>query len=247
MNSDAPITPREELEARLTALLLGELSAEEAATLRAIMKIDPQLAAAYERLRATIGLVREATHKPSAQTATTPEPVRLAENRRKVLLAHFKTITPPQFRPEAKRGFSWLIPAAAAAAVVLLFIGGMVLPTFSKANSRASVLAVRRSSIAEADRFDRAYFEELRPGEKHVSSTDDETRRRALKRLPGGSPASPEINVSREAAGVTVRSAPSQIFLPAQSAGNVEVWSFKTAKSGEFYAVGQNGRPVSGP
>ncbi len=43
MNPDSPQTPREELEARLTALLLGELPAEDAAALRVQLAQDPEL------------------------------------------------------------------------------------------------------------------------------------------------------------------------------------------------------------
>ena len=43
MNSDKPKTPREELEASLTALLLGELPAEKAAALRELMAKDAEL------------------------------------------------------------------------------------------------------------------------------------------------------------------------------------------------------------
>ena len=51
MNPDTPPTPREKLEMRLTALLMGELPPEEAAAIRALMAADPALAALHERLR----------------------------------------------------------------------------------------------------------------------------------------------------------------------------------------------------
>ena len=44
MNSDAPKSPREELELRITALLLGELSADEAAAVREALAMDAELA-----------------------------------------------------------------------------------------------------------------------------------------------------------------------------------------------------------
>ena len=50
MNPDSPRPPREELEARLTALLLGELPDEEAAALRELIAKDAQLAELHERL-----------------------------------------------------------------------------------------------------------------------------------------------------------------------------------------------------
>ena len=51
MNPESnPPNPREEEESRLTALLMGELSPEEAAALEARMAADPELAALHARL-----------------------------------------------------------------------------------------------------------------------------------------------------------------------------------------------------
>ena len=44
MNPELPLPPREEMELRLTALLLGELSAEEAAAVRRAIEQDGELA-----------------------------------------------------------------------------------------------------------------------------------------------------------------------------------------------------------
>ena len=43
MNPDMPKPSREEVEVRLTALLLGEMSAEEAAALRELIAKDPSV------------------------------------------------------------------------------------------------------------------------------------------------------------------------------------------------------------
>jgi len=73
MTPESPQTPREELEARLTALLLDELSAEEAAALRQAIEQDAELRQLHERLKQTIGLVREATGAVNDETvAQTP-------------------------------------------------------------------------------------------------------------------------------------------------------------------------------
>lgn len=68
MNPDLPSTPREEWEARLTALLLGELDPAEAASVRERLAQDPELASWHEQLRQTLELVR-------AASAQTPEPL----------------------------------------------------------------------------------------------------------------------------------------------------------------------------
>ena len=61
MNPDKPLTPREELEIRLTAMLMGELPAEEAAALQGQIARDPELAALHARLRQAMELLREAS------------------------------------------------------------------------------------------------------------------------------------------------------------------------------------------
>ena len=61
MNPELPRNPREEMELRLTALLLGELSADEAAAVREAIAKDPELSKLHDDLKQTIHLVREAT------------------------------------------------------------------------------------------------------------------------------------------------------------------------------------------
>jgi anti-sigma factor RsiW len=50
MNPELPPNPRAELEAKVTALLLGELSAEEAASVRELIAKDAELARLRDRL-----------------------------------------------------------------------------------------------------------------------------------------------------------------------------------------------------
>ena len=66
MNSDQP--SREQIEARITALLLGELPAAEAELLRWTISQDADLQKLHDELQSTIILVRE-TVKPT-NTAT---------------------------------------------------------------------------------------------------------------------------------------------------------------------------------
>src|SRR5690242_3518289 len=102
MKPEKPKSPRQELEASLTALLLGELPAEKAAALRELMAKDAELAQLYERLEQTIGLVRE-TAAPAEQ-GTQSAPLKLSTKRREQLLQHFKTITPKEFtKPERRK------------------------------------------------------------------------------------------------------------------------------------------------
>ncbi len=125
MNPDAPQTPREELEMRLTALLMGELSREEAAALERQIAADPDLAALHARLRQAMKLLREASALPEQ-----PAPVQLSAERRERLLAHFQTAVPaPSAAPIIKlprRDWSWAVPLGLAAALIAL-LGGTIL------------------------------------------------------------------------------------------------------------------------
>ena len=100
MNPDKP--SREEIEAKLTALLLGELPEEEARLLRWAIEHDAGLAKLYEQLKRTIGIVREVSVKPAESDSVESAALKLSDERREKLLAHFKTP-----RPKVKELF-WL-------------------------------------------------------------------------------------------------------------------------------------------
>ena len=69
MNPNQPA--REEIEAKLTALLLGELPEEEAKLLRWAITQDPGLEKLHDRLKLAIGLVREvASQQPEDRTTS---------------------------------------------------------------------------------------------------------------------------------------------------------------------------------
>jgi autotransporter-associated beta strand protein len=122
MNPELPKSPREELELRVTALLLGELSEAEAAEVRAVLEQDAELRKLHDDLKKTIHLVREVEAAEPAATAPA-EPLRLSAERRERLLAHFKTLAPPEFAPPLlRRVRQWLVPLAAAA-IVLMMLG----------------------------------------------------------------------------------------------------------------------------
>ena len=134
MNSDFPKSPREELEARLTALLLGELSEEEAAALRRAIEADVELGRLYDRLKQTIDLVRATAARPAEQTAGQPAPLKLADQRRQKLSAHFKTVAPKEFAEPRRRKASWMVPLGAAAAAFML-LAAIAIPNFSRART----------------------------------------------------------------------------------------------------------------
>lgn len=128
MNPDSPMTPREELEMKLTALIMGELSPDETAAMQARMAADPRLAVLHARLRKAVELLREASAMPAE--ASPPAPVQLSRERRERLLAHFKTPPPKAtpartITPMPPRDWSWIISMGIAAALVALIGGSM--------------------------------------------------------------------------------------------------------------------------
>jgi Mg-chelatase subunit ChlD len=136
MNPEMPQMPQDELEASLTALLLGELPHEQAAALHQKLAQDAELAKLYERLKQTVNLVRETVASPAAQAAGQPAPLKLSNQRREKLLQHFKTVAPKAFAKPRRRRMPWLVPVAAAAALVML-LASIMLPNFTKARSTA--------------------------------------------------------------------------------------------------------------
>ena len=83
-----------DMEVRITALLLGELTAEEAAEVQAAIARDPELTRLHDRLKAVLGLVKEAVPTTELPVGVTPEPLTLAQERREELLAVFKGGSP---------------------------------------------------------------------------------------------------------------------------------------------------------
>jgi Mg-chelatase subunit ChlD len=136
MNPELPPNPREELEARVTALLLGELSAAEAASMRELIAKDAELGRLRDRLSLTLDLLRETAATPVGETPLQPASLKLSPARREKLLAHFKTIAPKEFAPPPQRKISTLVELAAAAAVVLI-LASMLLPALSRSKSKS--------------------------------------------------------------------------------------------------------------
>src|SRR6266571_8499203 len=140
MNPDFPRNPRDELEASLTALILGELPADQAFTLGRAIERDAELSKLYELLKRTIELVRQTAASPTDESVSQPAPLKLGDPRRQQLLAHFKTVAPKQFAAPPRRSTRWLVPLAAAAAV--MFLAAITLPSLSKTKSRAQSISI---------------------------------------------------------------------------------------------------------
>ncbi|MCL4178804.1 MAG: von Willebrand factor type A domain-containing protein [Verrucomicrobia bacterium] len=114
-------TRPDEFEAKITALLLGELEAAEAAEVEAAIAANPDWGKLRDRLLRTIELVREATASEPG-TAGAPATSQLSDKRRAELLKRFRVVALPE--PGASRApRSWWVPMAAAAGLVLLLSG----------------------------------------------------------------------------------------------------------------------------
>jgi Mg-chelatase subunit ChlD/anti-sigma factor RsiW len=171
MNPESP-TPREQLEARLTALLLGELSADEAAELREIIARDAQLAALHGRLKQTIDLVHEAALDPAELPIERPAPVRLGEERRQKLLAQFKTVRPKQFAPKRPPRDPWVFALQAAAVVALLVcLSGLLLPALARSKAKAQ----RASALASIRQEELARDLKQKQSSESLASKENET------------------------------------------------------------------------
>jgi Mg-chelatase subunit ChlD len=129
--------PEVDLEIRIVALLLGELSEAEAAELQARIDAEPSLRAVRDRLAATLGLVREAAQQPIETSGAPAEALKLPAEKRETLLAAFKTVRLPV--ASKQQGWKRYVPMGLAAALVGAIgvgLAGMMLPAFSRAKSR---------------------------------------------------------------------------------------------------------------
>jgi uncharacterized protein involved in exopolysaccharide biosynthesis/Mg-chelatase subunit ChlD len=144
MNPDQP--SRDQIETRISALLLGELPADEAALLRYTIARDPALQKLHDELQSTLVLVREASKTPADAPVEKGAPLKLSAERRQKLLAHFKT-------PRAKQTpepLFWLkriqMPSTlVVSALIILFVLGIAaisIPNFVKARSTSQANAV---------------------------------------------------------------------------------------------------------
>src|SRR5438132_9146493 len=139
MNPDIPKTPRDELEARLTALLVGELPADEAFALGRAIEQDAELAKLYTRLKETIGLVRETAATSAGQSAGQAEPLKLSAARREKLLERFKTVKPKEFSQQRRHRRDRTVVAsfAAVAALTAMALTSLIVTRSQKASFSA--------------------------------------------------------------------------------------------------------------
>lgn len=133
---------RDEIEMKITALLLGELPAAEAKLLRYAIAQDAGLQKLHDELAQTIVLVREVEKAPASAPAENAAPLKLSEDRRAKLLAQFKKTSPlpkdPLFwlkRIDVSRIQSPRLLTVLAVLAIVALLAAISLPNFVKARS----------------------------------------------------------------------------------------------------------------
>lgn len=121
MNYDKPLNPGEELEIKVTALLMGELSSNEVAELREQMTGNADLRALHERLARAFDLIRAAV--PLDDKIEQITPARLSNEKRERLLRRFKAtaISNPAIVSidQPRKRWTWLAPLSWAASFTI--------------------------------------------------------------------------------------------------------------------------------
>ncbi|MCX8155316.1 MAG: von Willebrand factor type A domain-containing protein [Verrucomicrobiae bacterium] len=171
MNPVPPSDPRQDMEARIVALLLGEASPFEEAQLLQAIRRDPELAAFYRDMQKTVGLLREVAqpHAQGIKESTAPAPApKLSPARRAALLAALET-SPGAATPPAAQGSVASVPPKpvpaslgrrvwrriqqpigpdmrwvwklAAAVVALAMLASLLMPALSPAKAKAARIA----------------------------------------------------------------------------------------------------------
>ncbi len=210
MSSDLPIDPYEALEPSLTALLLGELTEAQAELVRHAIESDPALATKFEQLRYTISLVREAEAPRAASTAAErSEVARLGEQRRQQLLQTFKTVRPQQFKPAAHRDSRWLVPAAAASALISTVVAFLILGSprsvrrMAKLPSTPTDMEIRRK-LARGDSIQNQNGHTLPPNDRNEYFGRASALTNSIELPASASAAGPDTAVKLEVEGLVL-------------------------------------------
>ena len=120
MNANSPEHEREELEVRVTAMLLGELDPSEAAEVGRAVETDPELAKSKARIERTIELIGEAVGERGATSNSGRDAPRLSDARRERLMELFASRNVQSRRLRFRASMDRAVPLSIAAAFVVL-------------------------------------------------------------------------------------------------------------------------------
>ncbi len=148
--------PREQLEVRVIAMLLGEASDFETAELEAILAKDAELAGFKTRMQGTMGLLEDALKPEPLEVQPVVAQPKLSQERREALFKAFRQ-TPGQVVPlpepvevrtittktQEGQGIFTLqrLLVWGLAACIVAILGAMMLPALSKAKARSPRVA----------------------------------------------------------------------------------------------------------
>ncbi len=182
----------EEREARITALLLGELLPAEETQVRAALAADPELARVHDGLKRTVELLR-ATAVVDESALAGGAPTRLPDARRGKLLETFKKPALPQpveKRSRLSRLAPWFVPMSIAAALAGLL--AVSLPRSAMSRSKARAERVTKLSAFDVDLI------RDEPGQK-AERKSGETDLRRFSLPSGGAKTDSRVQVSGQA------------------------------------------------
>ena len=152
-SSDNPSTDfRDQVEARLVAMMLGEASAFDEEQLRELLKKDSELAKFHAEMKQSIPLLKEAL---AAEEKHPANKVQLSGRRRRVLKQTFDGSDRLAKRKVLKPAFRRALVAAAAVLALLLTVSALLL---SAVNAPRQLAQVERLDMANADSDEKTEF-----------------------------------------------------------------------------------------
>ena len=152
-SSDNPSTDfRDQVEARLVAMMLGEASAFDEEQLRELLKKDSELTKFHAEMKQSIPLLKEAL---AAEEKHPANKVQLSGRRRRVLKQTFDGSDRLAKRKVLKPAFRRALVAAAAVLALLLTVSALLL---SAVNAPRQLAQVERLDMTNADSDEKTEF-----------------------------------------------------------------------------------------
>lgn len=151
MNANSREHEREELEVRVTAMLLGELDPSEAAEVGRAIETDPELSKSKARMERAIELIKEAVGKRGVTGNSGGDAPRFSDSRRERLMELFASRNVQSRGVRSRRSMDWAMPLGIAAAfLVLIGFASLLVGVGSVGKSKS--MAAKPRLITRLDR-----------------------------------------------------------------------------------------------